>query len=307
MNRLFKLILVVSIVLLMAGRLIACASPNESEKAMKSPLETDVLETQETTEPQKTTQGELSLEECEGRGGVFIAYDDGSFDEFPGGGYCLGLSRLTVGFSGMFLENSVLEKTPTITGDMKIIVFSTADYYHVNAYPIHHEVAAIQYTSDDGTKGYGKLAYEQDKIYVYYRNHESEDVKIEFINGEPSEEYDAVKIDREVYPSKGMKKVARGYRLAGFQKDEEVRLGVVKGTAIEEKSYEANITYFDCDNEHNNWDEEDQYYLDATPTVEGYAVIDFEQLPTGRYVLVYDYISGESMYYRAFLLDWNNE
>lgn len=283
------------IFVLLAYALVGCTNKEETTK---------LPEMQNISEVEKNTIGALSLEQCASKGGIYIAYDDGSFDEIPGGGYCYGISQMTDGIKGMFLENDTVECTPAITSDMKVVVFSASEYYFLNAYSIHHEVAAIQYTSDNGTKGYGRLSYEQNTVYVYYRNHESEDIKIEFINGEPSENYNAVKIEREVYPYKGMTTKKFYFGMAGFQPADKVKLGIVKGTTVVEKSYPVNITYFDCDSDHNNWDEEDQYYLEATPTVEGYAVIDFTELPTGRYVLVYEYVSGESRYYVASLLDW---
>lgn len=302
------------LLLLLASLSVACSNSESQEIPKETAVNTEAskaatevaVETTAETEPEAAMQGKYTLEECTSKRGVFIAYEDGSFDLFPVGGYCYGYSRFSEGLDGFYIANSVAEAIPDVGRDDKLVVFCDDNYY-LTLYPVHGEISTIRTESENGVTGYGRLSNTLDCVYVHYEDGESETIRIEYINGEPADVYDAVKLNYEVKPYKGKNSVAVSVELTGFQKGEPIRLGIVDGTAVSEYDYSADATYFDCNNEHNNWDEEDAYGINygvqVTPTFDGYATIDFSEVPDGKYVVIFRYIKGEKQYYQSTLLN----
>lgn len=254
-----------------------------------------------TTEPVPTTIGSYTLEECKRANGVFIAYEDGSFDMFPTGGYCKGLGNLDSNFDGMFLSDSIISSTPTVNRQTKIVVFSNTDY-RLTLHPIHASVRVFQTHSHIGVEGYGRLGEifsntKRVNVYVYYEDHTSDEINPVFINGNPAYEYQADCVEWTVNPYSGMPRTQRTIQLLSFTGD-EVTFGVGTGTTLIEKTYPVNAKYFDCDIDKNNYSDEDIYRLTGLPTKEGYAEIDLSEIPDGQYALVFHFGNR----YRASLL-----
>lgn len=291
--------------------LIACGTntePEETEKQIAvapNSLETTEPKAEPTTEPAPEYLGNYSLEYCKSNAGVYVAYEDGSFDKCGSGGYCDGLSKGSSYFYGMFLKDSALYFAHDISlqnDGKKLVVFSDADYT-LTLHPIHTEVACFSVDTEDGTEGFGQLIQVTDRgasIAIQYKNHEREDIHPIYINGEPASEYEA---DEHAWSIRSHKGISKDYyyQVLGF-KEESITLGIADGTTLIEKTYEIDSTYYDCDPEHNFWENEDVYYIKGTPTSEGYAEADISDVPAGKYVMLFRF-DGK---YRATILNINN-
>lgn len=281
---------VLMIILLSVFSMFAACSIEKLEKESELKNHTSATtptETSEETEPQITTQGKILRDQCERFPGIYIAYEDGSFDNYPGGGYCEDLTRYSNVFEGMFLPERVANATPEVNGSTKLVVFASDDYY-VQLNPIHAEVSAFSMVTN-GVPGYGRLLYTYDdyaSIYVYYTNGEYTDIDAININGKPAKEYQEEQIVLEVNPYRGMTSVTKEFILYGFV-GQEVTLSVAEGSKLVDTTYTIDTIYYDCNYEHNNWTDEDVFYLKTMPTTEGYAVIDFTDIPSGRYVMLF--------------------
>ncbi len=312
-TRLKKLIQLFILMAAIGGLLCACVHSSEdspmdayktthtSEQVQETvPLEgtgiEGTTEAIETTEPEIYMIGEYTLSAAKDAGGVFIAYEDGSFDILPTGGYM-------TDEGGMYLANSIRDRLPEFNANSKLVVFSDVSY-SVATYKVNQKIPAI-YMSDWGTAhAYGRLSQGKTDIYVESLNNGYETLPVDYINGEPAQEYEAVVIDWVVHPYKGMTSQEERYNLVGFQEGTEVCLGFVDGTSIVEKTYNANCTYYDWHPMHNNYDESDGYELSAKATYDGYAVIDLSEVETGEYVLRITCYGDDSRYYYATFLKW---
>lgn len=90
------------------------------------------------------------------------------------------------------------------------------------------------------------------------------------INGIPFEEY-SVNFDYSGYN-----------KYLSLPKDEVYTLGIASGSSLVETEYYVATTYFFQQNI-------EPYELKLNPTVDGYATIDFSDIPAGEYVLYYSY------------------
>lgn len=282
---------VLMIVLLSVISMFSSCSSKESENDSELKIYTSApapTEMSEEMEPQITTQGKTSRDECEKNPGIYIAYEDGSFDYYPRGGYCEDLTKYSDCFEGMFLPKRVADATPKVNSSTKLVVYATNDYY-VELYPIHAEVLAIAMKNADGVTGYGRLTSIGDdyaSIYVVYRNRERANVHAVNINGKPAKEYQGEEVVWEVNPYAGMTSVTEEYKLYGF-KGQEVTLSVAEGSKLVDTTYTVDTVFYDCNSDHNNWMDKDVFYLKTMPTTEGYAVIDFTEVPSGRYAMLF--------------------
>lgn len=246
---------------------------------------------EETTEPIPRKQGAFSIEGCKKHAGVFISYDDDSFDLIPSGGYCEGLSTWYDGFDGMYIPNAIIDETPIVNKNMNLVLFWDSDYL-LSLHPIHAEVNAFRTVSDDGTSGYGRMGQINSKsqsasIYLSYRNHESTYIQPVYINGKPAYEYPAEHFSWTVRPYSGVSQDYT-YQMWNFVGD-TITLGTGEGTTLIEKTYDIDAKYYDCNVDHNSCEEQDVYYLKGIPTPSGYATLDLSDVPSGRYSMVLEY------------------
>lgn len=263
---------------------------SKAEDSTVKPPKTSNNESTEYTEDQETTIGIMSLDDCKDDSGIYIAYDDGSFDHYPVGGYCKDLGTSSQYFSGMYMENSTALAVPDVDHSTKIAVFCDTDYT-LSLHPIHAEVAAFRIFSDDLVPGYGRLGYfdsERQSAYynIVYQNHESKAVDLLSINGEPISAYEPYHKQWTVRSHQGISQDYT-YQIWGFT-GKTVTLGIGNGTTLEEETYLLNSTYYDCDIEHNEWSENDIYNIKGVPTAQGYAVADLSDVPSGKYVMVFN-------------------
>lgn len=270
--------------------LIACGEKTVQEEPSNQSLDNETTEM--NTESTSKNLGEYTLSECISSDRVYIKYNDGSFDRYGAGGYCRKFS-MGSGFYGMYLPDKYLKYTTTLNlsnDERKLVVFASGEY-SLTLHPVHAEVAVFT-TSKDDVIGYGHIGQITDRgvtIDIIYSNHEWEDIFATYIDGKPATEYEAEILEWYAYPYSGATSVDVYCRLEGFKKGTTVTLGVVEGSTLVEKQYEVDATYYDCDPQHNNWQDEDIYYLECIATPEGYAEVDLTGVPAGKYVMLYDY------------------
>lgn len=316
-----KSIVVSILALLLLTIMCSCAkndTPNDGDNihvtsAPASNEQQTAVETEDVAEsetiPEKTLKGEYSLESARSLGGIFLAYDDGSFDRYTTGGYCNGLTKSSTDFDGYYVLNTMLEEIPAnITSDDKLVVFMDKDY-NITLHHINAEVGAIRVNSDDGRTGYGHCTYmfgDNMNVSVHYTNHDSEVIDVMYIDGMNPSEYPMEITDKVVYPYKGMKSKEEHTYYYSFPKGETVTFGTAQGTALVEKEYVVSATYFDLFVNNNDWDVLDYYFADSKPTSEGYAEIKMyeswreQEIPEGKYVMVLKTDSN----YMATIINW---
>lgn len=269
----------------------SASEPTEATKTSEMPTE---------TEPAIQMQGWYTLEDCTNSSGFFIAHEDGSFSRYRHGGYCLGLTSGEIAFEGMFLADSIADSLPVISTEDTLALFWGSNY-SAYVFPIHGEIATIQVTAEDGTEGFGRIE-SSSSMNIHYRNHESARVRIQTINGESPDKYQIEKVIITVNPYSGMRRESVSWQLTGFKRDATVSLGIAEGTLLVETTYDIDSKYYACNPEMNNWDEEDVYYPGTLATKQGYAALDFTEIPSGCYILV---VRGNGKYI-ATLLNWKN-
>ena len=250
----------------------------------------------EMTEP--VMQGQYSLEQCKGKTGIFIAHADGSFTKYYGGGY-LDMNSMR-NATGMYIENYIVDRNPTISKSDQLVVFCDTSY-GIEMLPVSWDVGVLFRDLGNGTYGYTRAMKHKYGVdfFTYYDNHETVEESILYIDGIPAEEYSFVTVQ-------GGPKNTTG---SGFPKGTTVRLGIQNGSTLVEEEYKVDATYYDCELKRNTGGvSDDQYYLHPTPTTDGYAIIDIydelhdREVPSGTYVLVFSV--GRS--YIAYLLKWQN-
>lgn len=271
-----------------------------SEETISEDWET----TASTTEPTVSYQGSYTLEDSSVMNGVYIAYDDGSFDRYQMGGYCSGLTSGSLYFYGMYLEDSIAENLPVMDANSNLVVFSDS-YYSLSLYPINSETGVIHVLSDDGVEGYGQLWQQHESgavVSVDYRNNQNERWLVRYIDEKPAQDYPAEKIEWEVTPYKGSSSTVYEKKALGFKNGTTVVFGMAEGSTLVETSYDVDTTYYNCNPEENNWQEEDRYGLPSIPTTDGYAGVDLSGVPSGKYIMLFE----ENGYYSASILNLEN-
>lgn len=245
---------------------------------------------EESTEPVVVLQGQYTLEDAREIGGLYLLCDDGSFNKYRAGGFCVGVDDRTRS-DGMYLLDSIAEGLPSVNADTNMILFWDGDYY-VSLSVINAQASAIQLFSEDGEKGYAM--YARGSLEIDYCNYEMEIKDIEYINGIPVGDYTGIeKIEITYNSAKGMPSATYISQYWSLPKGETLTIGTADGTTLIETAYTVNATYYDFDSGHNHFELEDGFLVPTTPTVDGYAKLDFSGIPAGQYVM---YIDGDTTY-----------
>ena len=294
----------VSIVIICS--LSACGKSEDEPRAIESSanatLETETTEvlTEETAAKDDT----LSADDCQNLQGLFISCGDGRFIEYPVGGYCAGMEWGFKGFDGMFLADEIAYNIPVIDSSDEVALFLDGNY-SLDVFPVIAEVAAIRLEKSDGTRGFGKLMSGGLDMIAYYRDNTVDNsIQFQTINGEAPSEYNCETVEWRSYPYPGAPSEDRYWKLCGFERGKDVTLGIAEGTKLVETTYSVDSTYYACNPDMIDWDQEAYYTPDVVPTVDGYAAIDFSKIPSGRYIIVYhDY---ENRTYTSTLPNWLN-
>ena len=243
-----------------------------------------------TLPPESITQGAYTLEEASERTGFYLAYEDGSFDRYAGGGYCVDHYNGNIDFSGMFMSDNISNSLPTIDTNTKLVFFAD-NYQTLTLRSVNGSVSALSVEAGNGTKGFAYIDRINEygaSLLAYYKGSGWGQISPHYINGVPSQDYEAIHFTETVHPYSGMSSQTAIIDYFSFEKGSTVTLAIAEGSKLVEKNYPANITYFDCMPNGNNYWIEDQHYLYPTPTADGYAQIDFSGIPDGQYVMYLD-------------------
>ena len=304
-------ITLIVLVIIISSFVLGCGESYTQNQIPTDPLELNIEDSDATeaivTEPEM--EGRYTLEECKEKRGVFIQYEDGSFDRYPGGGYIIGQNSVNASIDGMFMYNSDVAQIPIITESDSLVVFCDSSY-SLMLNPVNWENGALSINSD-GMYGYGRIL-EQNKygvtLYVYFENNEISQKNVSYIDGMPAQDYQLEVINEVVTPYEGMSSKSLNITSYGFKESSSVKLGIKQGSSIVEEEFVADVTFFDCGSDNRNWQIEDYYGLDTQATTNGYATVDIydnlhnKEIPSGLYVMKLN--MGRS--YIAYLLNWHN-
>lgn len=316
MKRIISLMLALS---LFAGGLCGCGNTTETKDPASTTATDETVEIETTTPPEETreliteevteqpteqpteterqTMGSISLEQLQpAEYPVFcIAYEDGSFDFYYGEGSYKYESYSSSHFYGMYAYDRYAEELPVIGDDTKMVLFCKKDF-SLAVYPVRTVVNVVSYNY-----GFGEFHSNGYSLDVHYPNGKYESVRLKTIDGEPVEQYEPIIYEETVNPYSGMTSKTVRYIYEGFQNVDSVTLGVVNGTQIEEEECAVDAKFYSCAQDRNNYYEEDSYYVKWAPTVEGYAKLDFSEIPEGQYVMRICYYD-EGTVYRVWLV-----
>lgn len=307
------------LILLVALTLSACGKKgdvNDNKNVIEETnTENDVDETEPVeTEPEKTTIGEYSEEEL--YEGFYIAYDDNSYDRYPQGGHAETVDSYRKHddiFSycdDFFFANEKVDQIPIISDKDKLAVMWDGDC-DVFLSPVQAEEYYLRVSADDlGDEyadqlgdGYGNISLnetsEKGKYCLFGVRYDSQDgtkyYEVDTINGKPAIEYEMNKVEHEyvgVYGDPGIQK------LDSFQRNDEITLGIPYGTTLVEYTGKQDVTCFHSNpsfwNENENWG----YSPKLMPTTQGYAMMDFSEVPDGKYIMV---VEGNDQYIGTIL------
>lgn len=319
--------LVSALLLVLLIMMSGCSKKNEqSKKEINSPETAAIVEEQQVeekgiqeeetikvveTEPTEgySLEGSYTLEDARRMTGIYLAFEDGSFDRYKTGGYCNGLTKSSTDFNGYYASNSMLLQIPTyVTAEDELAVFSDKDF-KISLHPINFEVGAIEFVSENGVAAYGHCNYlfnDSMNVSVHYDNHDSEVIDVLYVDGVAPSAYPLEVSELVVHPYKGMKSKEEIARYYSFPRGGSVTLSTAQGTTLVEQTYDVSATYFDLQVNRNDWDVVDYYFLDCKPTTEGYAKIEMYDswqgvsIPAGKYVMVFKTDST----YMATIINW---
>lgn len=237
----------------------------------------------ETTEALGEWNGKYLLSDIQQDSGIYIKYDDMSFDKYLGVSY----EKNSDGFwnrdlDGLFLNNSIADKLPIVDNQVNLVV-RWDDYFQLELHPVSSEASVI---SMDSVNGYGKLDSDKKMVTAFCRNGSFVRFFLATINGKPAEDYPAKIEERTVNPYAGARSRSLIVKTTSFEKDSLVTLGIKEGSSLIEEQFYADATFYDFNSEHKSWDIPYEYLVKYTPTVDGYADLDFSDIPNGKYVLV---------------------
>lgn len=287
--------MLLSLILTFLVFLLCACTNNEISNSVDSPTIEFIYDTDTPTTVSNTSEvditempaliGEYDLDECKNRNGIFIAYNDGSFDLYRSNGYCLELHPYSTYCLGMFQRDSIVNELPEITQETNMVLFWEGDYsltlWHVNG------VSTAVSTSENGTRGYGLIDQNGSPFTIYYQDNSFTRLYPLYINGVKREDFhDINTIKWEYRPYKGMSQSYEHSSLSGFEEGATIIISTADGTTLTEKTYHVDSKYYDCAADHNDFDFQDSYTLSPTPTPDGYAQLDFSGVPSGQYVLI---------------------
>ena len=312
-----KIALMLTLLLIFSIVFSACiASDAQTNPTLSPSLFTDPTSySSEVEEPAVSTRGQYTLGQCKENKGIYIAYDDGSFDRYPAGGYCYGFSTVHSWIYGMYLPNNTVDRIPVIDEDDTLVVFSDSDYY-LYLYPVNWEVGAIQFTSDDGAQGYAHIQQQNEDIVsvsAVDRVHGHDSWSVLYIDGIPAPEYELEITLQEFAPSRYAPSDLDAVFTYSLPRNSSVVFGIAEGSTLVETTYQVSATYYECFPSHRDCKFEDRYHPDLLPTSEGYAIVNLNErdsediIPNGHYVMVLEFAEEGNRGYIATLLDWNNQ
>lgn len=213
--------------------------------------------------------------------GMYIMYPDGSFsDYYTGSPLSWSATHMTYGIDSYFYDLVILDSFYKLNQENlekgNLVIFCSkereADKLWYDLYPVK-ETGRVMGNYDEtwevlflesAANTYNEIP--QFASWVRGSSVDYMNTKIKTINGIPVEEF--------TFPEYTMER-----KFVDLPEDEKYTVGVISGTAIEEKEYRVNCRYFLQEGDNCFYD------IKLEPTVDGYAICDFSEIPMGNYIL----------------------
>lgn len=247
--------------------------------------------TEPTTAPMETVYTPMgyTLEELEGRTGLFYVLDDGSFGRYNAGGFKWVLHEgFTSGVLGsaLFIGAERVDSNPVLTSDDVIAIFQDHSI-DVSLWPVGGVGTTVSLTANgnDVLLNPFRSYYDSSSVIDYptitLSGHDEIAVELmksseEYLFGVPTEEITVVKYGN------GKTRVST---YDSFPRDTELTITYVEGTKAIQEVKEADYYYYFFGYDYINPDAPQAEYT-VVPTVDGYAALSLKNVPAGQYVMI---------------------
>lgn len=227
-----------------------------------------------SVEPEHTTIGEYTLEECQESPGLYILHSDGSFSWYRiGNPLSWNYRPMTYGTDpwpeDLVMYNWEVQSNAELLNQGQLVLFFPYDEMVVQGlFPVTESGYTLGRTQDSK------------KICLFHSQGSETDLS-EWTAGSDNLNYVDYTTINGIDKNDFDFPTTEGARFSSFPPDEEYTIGRVSGTTLVEETYKTRYTYFL--HEENPVD----YTLNATP--DGYAVFDFSDTPVGEYVFTISY------------------
>lgn len=226
------------------------------------------------------TQGQYTLDFCQGWPGLFVRYEDGSFDRYNGGAvFTWDDNYMTYGTDNfprdLVISLGTVESNAKKLAEGELVLFWPYDNrVRSGLYKVEESGYSLVRKDEDGDleglfitraneSGTGFVQWNQGKTFYW-----SNSINYSTINGISKELY-------EDFPS------AEGREFASFPANQKFTIGVTEGTTLVEKEYSTDYMYLIQSDESSNYQQ--------TATADGYAVLDFSDTEPGEYIFTVSY------------------
>lgn len=279
----------------------------ESTEYMQDYGENEVEETRIVeTEPQMI--GIFTIEDLANEDGFFVKYPDGSFDKYRAGTEINWGQPEYYTYGTEWCPTNIVLSTERDSRNIEnlkkgALVFKTSQNEKVMSgiYPVVESGFAMSGVNIDGIietlfwldeKGNDFWVVDGTKIEPQYQYHFSRLRDIISINGvEPGTVSIFEKEENKTYVT--------------LQQGDVFVIGEAEGTALKELEYVVDRKYYLSTL--NFWEKpyeysEDYYPLELQPTTDGYAIVDFSNIPDGDYIITYSYWSEKTNTRWAYMI-----
>lgn len=256
--------------------------------------------TSEPTESTGTQIGLYTLEECKQLQGLFVRYEDGSFDRYYAGGFRTRSGRWQED-EKLYISRYNVMSNPVVTPDTQLVLFWDEQPQWNLVYSVLFEGYTIPYYSEE----YGKQGaivvgsgVEIDATMGYRVDVGGDNYEILYLaKTRDGDMFGApVKFEEDI-PSVDVS----GFYT--FEPGAEVTLRVAEGTEVTEVKTAADMAYY----VYGKLYAADGYYyersVDSYLSVDGYIEFDFSKHPSGQYVWI---IESDGRYYGT-VIQINND
>lgn len=241
---------------------------------------TDEVDVEATTNGLK---GMFSLEEMYDAEGFYIMYDDNSFDRYYGGNALTWDDHyMTYGMDyrprNLVMSIMDMELNASKLKEGQLVLFWSHDYSMEGIYPVCESgYTLFRYNEDYKLEGLFYDIWSEKDVFIPWTSGKalywSNPIEFKTVNGIDKEEYtDFPQIDEE-----------RQYTT--FEPNQTYIIGTVEGTTLIEKEYKTDHKYFVHESE--------SVPFELTPTADGYAIVNLDDLADGEYVFTVSYWDEE--------------
>lgn len=226
--------------------------------------------------------GHYTLEECKNPG-IYVLMEDGSFEKYQGGNvltwnaYASASHGTDYTFEDLIMDEAAYNKNLNVYSQGQLVLFCDKE----DAWYVLNPVEEIGRTMTRYNEETGK------KEALFFQSHSQNEfdswingdtlrssaVDVRTINGISCEEYD-----------KGNYEETRRY--LDLPENEKYKIGIADGTALLEREYVVDSIYFLQSKDVCTWKLE--------PTTEGYATLNFSEVPAGDYIFSVSWWNDEA-------------